>query len=311
MAERNDIPSKSLVYTADDDKQINEVFTVEGMQYKFVKVASGNFVRKGDALYVNADGLATTALNAGVIVNAIAVINIDALAADKYALVAWKGSTVKVATVDDTVSCVYNGTKIVSWINGQMRCANANVFVSNSNSMIITPATSCSVGFQKTATAVFGDYVTEGDMISTNAGLKAVVVGIPNTNAIFTTASTSVLAGAHLINVTYAGGGVTKSNMSCSCANASYETVTVPTLGLFSGVNLCSSTTTLFANACVFGRIIKVGDVINGPNSSTRLITALVNSYAATINTAMNTETSGLLGSVWNANVKFITAIIN
>jgi hypothetical protein len=310
MAERNDIPVAGREYTADDDHQIREVFTIEGTQFKFIKVPSGNFVRKGDALYIDSEGAASTAFNASSTCNAIAKWNIDALAEDKYSLVVWLGGPVYVATPDTSVTSVYNGARLSSYINGQMRCANALMSVSNSNAQMIVPATSCTVGFQKTAASVFADYLAEGDLISTNAGVRAAVAAIINTNAIATTASTSVLAGAHVVSAYNAIGGAQKSRMTCSCANAYYELISVPSTGLFSGVNLSSQTTTLHANACVMGRIVKVGDIIKGPNSSTRLVTALVNAYAATINAAMDTETAGLAGSVWNVNARFITAIV-
>lgn len=311
MAERNDIPRLNYQYTADDDRQLNELFTIEGIQYKFVRVPSGEFIRKGDAVFIDGEGTVTRTLNAGASANGIAKWNIDGLAADAYALVVWKGGPINVATPGTAVSSTYNQAKLVTWINGQMRCANANVLVSNSNAMITTPATSCTVGFQKTAASVFKDYLTEGDLIETNAGLRSAVALVINTNAIATTATTSVLAGAHLVYVNYAAGGISKSNMSCASANAVYEVVTVPDSGIFSAINVSSESTTLHVNCCAAGRIVKVGDIVNGPNSSTRIVTAIVNNRAVTINAAMNTETAGLIGSVYNVNASFVEAIVN
>lgn len=307
MAERNDIPRRDIVYTADDDKQLGELYTVEDKQYKFVKFPAGVYVRKYDALNVDSEGNATPVLNAQTLTNAIAAIDVDNNLGTtaKYAMVIWKGQSL-VAISGDTVTCVYKNAKLVPYQNGQMRFANAAFTLGVG--IISTNTATSAITLSKTAEANYAQFAVVGDVVNVNTGIYATINQVVNGSSIIVTGAAlgQTNAASYACTVVLALGGMQKANMACTSANSTFAIINAPT----ATVNLCSASTVVFANSSVSGYLVKVGDVLKGPNSSTRLVTAINNAYAFTINAAMDTETSGNVGSVWNINAKYATVVI-
>lgn len=307
MAERNDIPQRSIVYTADDDKQLGEFYTVESVQYRFVKIPAGIYIRKYDALNVDSEFNAIPVLNAQTLTNAVAAIDVDNILGTtaKYAMVVWKGNTL-VSISGDAVTCVYKNARVVPHQNGQMRVANASFLLGVG--IVSTNTATSAITLSKTAEANYSQFAVVGDIVNVNTGIYSTIAQVVNSSSIIVTGAAlgQTNAASYAVSVALAMGGMQKANMAITSASSTYAIVNAPT----TIVNLSSASTVVFANSSVSGYLVKVGDIIKGPNSSTRLVTAINNAYAFTINTAMDTETVGGIGSVWNINAKYATIVI-
>lgn len=312
MAERNDIPRRDIVYTADDDRQLGEFYTVEAVTYRYVKFPAGIYVRKYDALNVDSNFVATPILDAQTNTNAIAAIDVDTISSTSavYAMVIWKGNTI-VSISGDSITCVnaaFYGAKLIPHQNGQMRVSNAAYYLANLRTLV--SATTCTMSYTYATAANITSYLNVGDVINTNVGIYTTVGKISNASSFTTTATPQGIVAdtSNLIYIISPIGGLQRANMAVTSANAQYKIVCVSTF--LATVNVSSKATVVTTNSCVCGYAIKVGDVLNGPNSSTRLVTSINNAYAFTINAAMDTETSGNLGSVWNINAKYASVVV-
>ena len=333
--ERSSIPQLNTLYisntvAANVTIPLGNEYSVDGKKYIFAKVKAGQYVRKGDGLWVNGEGEATIAANTKYMVNATADWDIEAITQAQYTLVLIKSRFALVSFVNPSFptganSC-YEGVYVAPHSNGAFRMANAQfvlckdttITVSNANiAMIFTDATLSNIQ----------TWGSPGDIVNTNVGISGVIAFSNTSNFILAGVSGTLASGTKTnVNIVVTVGGA-KTNMACACANIIWRMTVGGTTGFpfatpinpnvnsqFISVNVSSAGTIQFCNTCVAGSLIKVGDIatIAGDTGySSRSVLSVQNVYAYTLNAAPTADTVQVLGYGINVNSQFIVAAVN
>lgn len=338
MSQRFDIPQLNKIYANIPDGPssatwINQEYSLNGKVYIFCKINANQYIRRGDLLYVNANGDAVIAKNASFIANAVSEWDIDASLAIQYSLVVKSGNTM-VSVAPDSVTCVnssFEGAFAIAYMNGASRVSNARFTLPVT--YMVTDTLTCAISIQRATEANAAILANVGDVVNTNVGISGVITQIPNGSTIVlgTSALGTANAASVLCVVTAPTGSILKQSMIVTCANSIWRitvggttgypkntpatgNVNSNVTGFFNQVNVCSSGTVMFVNSCVAGQLIKVGDLLliqSEPSYSNRAVTSINNAYAFTVNAAANAENSFALGIGINVNSKFIMAQIN
>jgi hypothetical protein len=286
----------------------------ERKTYMFVYFPKGTFLRKRDAVYVNADGYAALTLTAKNRCNAVAVIDVDAVLEARYGWVVIPPSNgVDINWAPKSITCVYEQAKMVPYSNGMMRCHNAAYsFACNT---VTNGLNSVTIGCAGTDTG-FMTFYNIGDIVNTNSGIRGPITEVLNSAAAIIGASgaaTPASISALLATVVSFDGGLKRTDVTITCANVKYEMNYFNGVGLADPINLCSAATIMFVNTCVAGSAFKVGDVVTLSGAllttgySTRAVTSINNAYAFTINAAVIVEGYGLAGKIANVNTAYAT----
>ncbi len=310
---------RNLYDVSRDDhfNNIGKTTVHERKTYMFVNFPLGTFVRKRDAMYVNADGKAVLSLTAKNRVNAIAIIDVDAVLEARYGWVQIGPSKqIDVSWAPKSITCVYEQAKMVPYSNGMMRCHNA----------VYAFATNCTtnnlnyvgIGCVNIDTG-WNTFYNIGDIVNTNIGVRGAITEIPNAYTAFIGASGGAIADISRVTATVVSfdGGLKRADMTITCANVKYEMNYFNGVGIADNINLCSAATVIFVNTCVSGSAFKVGDVVTlagallNTGYCTRSISSINNAYAFTINAAVITEGYGLAGVIANVNTAYVTGDLN
>lgn len=337
MSQRFDIPQLRKVYSNIPDSQnqslwINDEFAIEGKTYIFVKFAAGQYIRGGDSLYVNGNGEAVIGKNATFIGNAVAEWDVDASLAAQYSLVIRSGSSVLVSVAPDSVTCVnaaFSGAFAVNYMNASVRIANASFTLPVTYA--VTNTATCTISFSRATEANAAILANVGDVVNTNIGIYGTIASIPNGSSIVlgVTAQGTANAASVLCQIVAPITTIQKSGMVLTCTNAIWRMTVGSTTGYpyntpapgnvnsslsWNQVNVSTASTVIFANSCVSGQLIRVGDVLTlsgDTTGSNRTVTAINNAYAFTINAAAAANTVYALGYGMNVNSKFVMVQLN
>lgn len=329
MAQGNFIPQRGKTYTADDYSWLGELFTIGATVYKFVKFASGLFIRKYSLLKVDNASCATQleGISFGKC-GGVMDFDIDTVsgAAALYGLVVVYGD----ANVDAgprANTCVFVDASLIAYTNGQSRCSNANVNVAITGYTAMQ-ATTQSLVLTAAAEMNYAMHVSTGDLIAINVvpNYTMFVGTIINGSSVATTAhaGTPVAAGtSYAVRVVRACGSLDqfgkKAAYTCGAYYGRYINATgwsaiQPTAP---SVNVCGASTILFVNSCAVGTMFKVGDNVKLAGTATAtgtctfVITSLQNAYAFTVNAAPAADAAGMMGVFANVNAFYNTVRID
>jgi hypothetical protein len=339
MAERNDIPQLNTLYTSNalspsGQWQLGSEWTLNGKKYIFVVVKKGEYIRQGDAVYVNGEGEAITVQSTAKLVSAVAAWDVEAINQAQYTLVLIKGRSVNVAFTNTAIganqpsNACFEGMNLVPHANGAFRMVNTQ-FVLMKDATVTVSNVCQYVVISEAAAGNCNTFGTIGDIISTNIGIYGVIAGFPNNSTIALIVSgtpVGITTSKTNVNIAMTVGG-NRANLACTSANIQWRMTVGGTTGfplntpvgsnnccLFNSINVSSAGVNQYVNTCVAGKLIKVGDIctIAGDTGySSRTVISVTNVGTYVLNAAPTADTVQSLGYGINVNSQFAVANIN
>lgn len=282
---------------------LGTVAEYNGKEYVYVNLASGTYIRRNDACYVDEGFIATPVSAGNILVNAFGGedYNLDATSAAKYCWLIKRGNDIKVAIYETTATTTYTApVDLTPLRNGQMR---KNLDGTQTGALLGTPVSNAA--WDSTGVFTYGNtnvllHIAVGDVVmatgKTAAGGTIVSLGATTGQYFGIMGDAASNAPGTLV--------IVKSNTQkpaiIADGDLSWETVTDYSNVTFSVTN---STGVVKADAAVFGTKVKFGEALyNG--TTTTYITLLTNTTTAT-----GSMTSGIASSTgWSVLIRTIKA---